>query len=248
MSSVHNFKVILSYDGTDFCGWEKQAQGERTVRGTIEEGLHRLTGCDVTVQAAGRTDSGVHALGQVISFHMEREMESRTILRGLNALIPREIKVLAVETAPHDFHARYSVIRKTYFYQIMEGRFDDPFRSRFFHRVDRLPGIDRIRAAALPLLGERDFAAMRASGSDVRTSRRRVVSIKARRGKDWIRIFITANGFLYRMARNMISLIMAQACGEISRDEAEKILRSGDRTTAPPTSPAKGLFLWNVRY
>jgi tRNA pseudouridine38-40 synthase len=248
MSTTHNYKVILAYDGTDFCGWEKQAQGERTVRGVVEDGLHRLTGRRVNVQAAGRTDSGVHALGQVISFQLEKEMETATLWRGLNALIPRDVRVLSAEAVPADFHARYSVRCKTYFYQILEHRFDDPFRSRFFHRVDRLPGIERIRAAAHPLAGERDFAAMRASGSDVRTSHRNVMSIKVRRGKDWIRIFITADGFLYRMVRNMVALIMAQAYGELSRDDAEKILKSRDRTIAPPTAPAKGLFLWNVRY
>ena len=242
------FKLLLAYDGTDFCGWEKQAQGERTVRGVLEESLYKVTGSTPTVVGSGRTDSGVHALGQVVSFTLDTVLPEETIQRALNAYLPRDVRILQVSRAPDDFHARYSTRFKSYFYQIMEGPFDDPFRRRFFHRLKRLPDLDRIRAAAERLVGERDFAALQASGSDVRSTRRRILSIKIRRGKDWVRIILTADGFLYRMARNMVSLIMAQATGTIAEEETERILASCDRGLAPPTFPAKGLFLWRVCY
>jgi tRNA pseudouridine38-40 synthase len=248
MDRGYCFKLVLAYDGTDFCGWERQAQGERTVQGVLEESLFKLTGKSISVAGAGRTDSGVHALGQAASFRIDRALPERTVQNGLNAHLPRDLRVLEAARAPGDFHARYSARLKSYFYQIREAPFDDPFRSRFFHRLKRLPDAVRVRAAAARLVGERDFSALQAAGSAVRTTRRRVRSIKVQNGKDWLRIIMTADGFLYRMARNMVSLIMAQAEGEISEEEASSILASGDRGLAPPTFPAKGLFLWKVYY
>lgn len=242
------FKVTVAYDGTDFCGWERQAQGERTIQGVFEESLFRLTGKSVKIAASGRTDSGVHALGQVVSFSIDKEITTRTLYKALNALLPRDIRVLQAEEVPQDFHARFSARYKTYFYQILEAPYDNPFKSRYFHRVDKLPDTDAVRAAASILTGKRDFAALQASGSDARTTCRNVHSIRVKTGKDWIRVFFTADGFLYRMVRNMISLIMAQAEGRISRQQALEILASRDRTLAPPTYPAKGLFLWRVCY
>ncbi len=242
------FKLIFAYDGTGFCGWEKQAQGERTVRGIIEDGISRLTGREVSIAGAGRTDSGVHALGQVASFHLDKEIAEETLVKGLNAILPGDIRVLRASRVPLDFHARFSVRHKTYFYQIVEAPFDDPFRSRFLHRVRKLPGEAAIREAASLLVGDRDFAAMRASGADVKSSRRRILSIKVRRRKECVRIFFTGEGFLYRMVRNMVSFVMATADGSISQKRAVEILDSGDRTLAPPTYPAKGLFLWRVNY
>jgi tRNA pseudouridine38-40 synthase len=175
-------------------------------------------------------------------------MDEATLMRGLNAHLPADLRVCEALRADEGFQARFDVQKKTYFYQIMESRFEDPFRKRYFHRVVKLPKIEDIRSAAEPLVGEMDFAALRAAGSDAQTSRRRIHSIKVRRGRDWVRVFFTADGFLYKMVRNMISLIMAQAEGSISKERAEEILRSGDRKQAPPTFPGKGLFLWRVSY
>lgn len=248
MSPAYCYKLELAYDGTGFCGWERQAQGERTLQGVLEESLQSLTGQQVSLIAAGRTDSGVHALGQVASCRLEKEVDSAVLFRGLNAILPRDVRVKSAAYAAEDFHARYSARNKTYFYQIVEAPFDDPFRFRYFHRVRKLPSTRAIREAVQVLEGERDFSALMASGSQVRSTVRRVFPVKARRGGDWVRIYFTADGFLYRMVRNMVSLVMAQARGEISREEAEAILAGKDRTKAPPTFPAKGLFLWRVRY
>jgi len=242
------FKLVLAYDGTAFSGWEKQAQGERTVRGIIEAGLQSLTRSQVSVFASGRTDSGVHALGQTVSFHLNKDMDENTIVRGLNALLPRDVLILKALRVPDDFHARYSARYKTYFYQILEGQFDDPFKSRFYHRMAKLPPVEKIRRCTSILVGKRDFSAMQATGSDVRTTVRNLMSIKIRSGRGWVRIFFTADGFLYRMVRNMVSLLVALASGAISYNSAEEILASGDRSLAPPTFPGKGLFMWKVYY
>ena len=248
MPESADYKLVLAYDGTLFCGWERQAQGERTVQAVVEKGLAPLAGGVVRVTAAGRTDAGVHALGQVVSFRLGRAYPPETVARALNARLPPDVRVVRAESAPPGFHARYAARSKTYFYQMMEAPFDDPFRNRYFVRVGRIPPLERLRASTRLFVGEHDFSALRASGSDMSTSRRRVLSIKIRRGKDWVRLFITADGFLYRMARNMVSFIVSVAEGKVSEAEAEEILESGDRRRAPPTFPAKGLFLWRVCY
>jgi len=248
MTQKSCYKLLLSYDGTAFCGWEKQAQGERTVRGVVEACLKQLTGEEISIIGAGRTDSGVHALGQVASFNLHNNIEENVLYKGLNALFPNDLLCLSALRAPHDYHARYSSIKKTYFYQIIGSRFDDPFRKRYFHRITELPDVEKIREASEILVGEMDFSAMRAAGGDSKTSKRRVLSIKVRGGKDWVRVFFTGDGFLYKMVRNMISLIISQASGAISKRQAIDILASGDRNLAPPTFPGKGLFLWRICY
>ncbi|MHC4941720.1 MAG: tRNA pseudouridine(38-40) synthase TruA [Planctomycetota bacterium] len=214
----------------------------------LEESLEKLTGRKTPVAGSGRTDSGVHALGQAASFHLGKDFEEEVLHKALNAHLPRDIRVVEARRVPDDFHARFSAKHKTYFYQILEGEHDDPFRSRFFHRLRTLPELERFRTAASALVGERDFAALQAAGSDVKNTRRRVHAIRVQGGKGWIRVYFTADGFLYRMVRNMIALITAQACGEISPEEAERILSEGDRRLVPATFPAKGLFLWRVSY
>ena len=246
MGLTFDYRIIIAYDGTRFNGWERQSQGERTVRGVLEDALTRLAGMQVSVVGSGRTDSGVHALGQVVSFRLERDWESESLGRALNALLPKDTLIRSVRRAPPGFHARFWAHRKTYFYQVTAGAFDDPFRSRYCHRLRRLPPVDRIRAATRLLVGTRDFSALRAAGSDVATSERTVYAIRVRGGRDWVRIFFTANGFLYKMVRNMTAFIMALAEERLGEDEARRILASGDRTRAPATYPGRGLFLWRV--
>jgi tRNA pseudouridine38-40 synthase len=242
------WRLTLAYNGAGFNGWERQAQGERTVQGELEDALGRLAGERVRVVGAGRTDSGVHALGQVAAADLPGRWEGPELLRAVNAVTPSDIRVLEASEAAPDFHPQYEARSKTYFYQLMGGEFDEPFRDAFFHRLPSLPEIDRIRAAAGAIRGERDFSALMASGSPVQSTVRNVFAIRVRGGRDWMRIFITADGFLYKMIRNMVSLLVAAASGAIESGEADAILASRDRGRAPPTFPAKGLFLWKIRY
>jgi tRNA pseudouridine38-40 synthase len=248
MRSRRRWKLTLAYDGTDFCGWERQSQGERTVQGSLEESLERLNGAPVRVQGAGRTDSGVHALGQVAAVDLPEKWRAAELLRALNALTPRDLRVVSVSEAAPDFHPRYGARSKTYFYQLIRGGNPDPFRDRYAHRLPQLPSPAGMRRIAALVGGERDFAAMMAAGSSVRSTVRRVTAIRVRHGRDWMRVFFTADGFLYKMIRNMISLMTAAASGTLSPAQAQEILASLDRNQAPPTFPPQGLFLWMVKY
>lgn len=245
---LRRWKLTLAYDGTEFKGWEKQSQGERTIQGTIEQVIAKLTGETVSVIGASRTDAGVHALGQVAAVDLPARWEGRDLDRGLNALSPPDLRFEEVREVDKRFHPRYSARAKTYFYQLVEGAFDDPFRSRFVVRLPALPGRDAMRAAAALLEGKRDFSALMAAGSSVRSTVRDLTSIRIRSGRGSLRVFFTADGFLYKMIRNMISMIVRIADGSLVPREAEAILASGRRPLAPPTFPAKGLFLWKVHF
>jgi len=248
MVARRRWKLTLAYDGTNFMGWERQAQGERTVQGVLEEAITGLTREEVAVIGASRTDSGVHALGQVACADLPPRWEAPVLLRGLNALTPKDLRVVDVRETPGDFHPRYAARGKTYFYNLIQGSFADPFRDRYAHRLKGLPSPMEMRLAGNLLRGERDFSAMMAAGSSVKTTRRRLFAVRIRSGRDWLRVFFTAEGFLYKMARNMVSLMTYVALGEIAPEAAQRILASGDRGLAPPTFPAKGLFLWRIDY
>jgi len=245
---TRRWKLTMSYDGTRFCGWEKQAQGERTVQGTLESTMQRLTGGPVRVFGASRTDAGVHALGQVAVADLPPRWEQAELARALNALTPRDLAVVRLEEVASTFQPQFQARSKTYFYQLIEGRRDDPFRDRYAHRIATLPTPDGLRRTAGKLCGKRDFASLMAAGSPVESTVRHVTAIRIRHGRDWIRVFFTAEGFLYKMIRNMISLMVEAASGKLTLSELEQILAGRDRNQAPPTYPAKGLFLWKVAY
>ena len=248
MAEANRWKLTCAYVGTGFSGWERQAQGERTVQGTLEAALGQLTGERVKVIGASRTDAGVHALGQVAVIDVAPRWGREELVRAINALIPNDLRIVDAESRPSDFHPRRAASRKTYFYQMIEGRFADPFRDRYVCRLGSLPARERLAQAAALLTGRRDFAAFMAAGSQVKSTVRHLSAVRVQSGRDWRRVFFTADGFLYKMIRNMISLIVAVASDALSAKEAGEIVAAGDRTKAPPTFPARGLFLWKIRY
>jgi tRNA pseudouridine38-40 synthase len=248
MADGRRWKFNIAYDGTGFKGWERQAQGERTVQGEFEAALAVLTGEETALTGASRTDSGVHALGQVAVADLAARWKRPVLIRALNALTPPDLLIRdAVPVAPC-FHPRQGVTKKTYFYHLIAGNSPDPFRDRYAHRLKVLPPLGPLRAAGRFLCGERDFAAMMAAGSSVQSTVRHLSAVRVRAGRGWIRIFFTADGFLYKMIRNMASFMTEIATGAISVSRAERILASRDRSLAPPTFPGKGLFLWRIRY
>src|SRR5215218_4033339 len=161
-----SFKITLSYDGTDFVGWQRQANGV-SVQGLIEDALATLDGRAVAVAGAGRTDSGVHALGQVAAFTLERTIAAGALLRALNAHLPDAIRVVAADQVPASFHPRFAAQSKTYCYRILTGDVASPFERRYAWHVSGVLDLAAMAAAARLLEGEHDFAAFQAAGSDV---------------------------------------------------------------------------------
>ncbi|MEO5341494.1 MAG: tRNA pseudouridine(38-40) synthase TruA [Magnetococcus sp. MYC-9] len=243
------FRLTVEYDGGGFHGWQRQREGIVTVQGVLESALERLCGHAVCVTGAGRTDSGVHATGQVAHFDTEQPREPWVFLRALNVLTPQTVTVLAVEAVDDRFHARFSAVYRQYLYRILAARSAAPAlnRRRVWHHPRPLD-VDRMREAAAALLGTHNFSAFRAafcqSKDPVRTLSRMEVDAM---GSE-IHIRVGANGFLQHMVRNMVGTLGLVGRGEWPPSVVGEILRSQDRTKAGPTVPPWGLYLERVLY
>jgi len=247
---MRNFKITFEYDGTDFCGWQTQAQGERTVQGELEAVLSKIFKKTIKVIASGRTDSGVHAKGQVISFKMDTRMKPDEIKRALNGLLPSDIAVHAAQEVDDDFHAQYSVKEKTYRYTILNRKYRSVFLRNHALFYPYVLNVARMRKAAKYLTGKHDFKSFQAH-DPLRAERQTIRTIKKlviKKEGDLIFIDVTANGFLYKMVRNMVGTLLAIGSGQIEVGDMPKILKSKNRKNAPETAPAHGLCLMQVKY
>jgi tRNA pseudouridine38-40 synthase len=245
---MSTFKIVLAYDGTDYVGWQRQANGV-SIQALIEQALRALDGRDVTVTGAGRTDAGVHALGQVAAFTIAREMTADGVARALNAHLPPAIRVLSAEETPPAFHPRFGARAKTYRYQLCNADVLSPFdRGRAWH----VPGpldVDAMRAAAQLLVGRHDFAAFQATGSSVSTTVRDLaVSRIADCGSRMLCYEVEGSGFLRHMVRIIVGSLVEVGRGRQRPEWIGTLLASRDRTTAGPTAPPQGLFLVRVEY
>ena len=244
-----SFKITLAYDGTDFVGWQRQANGV-SVQALIEEALHALDEGDVRVTGAGRTDAGVHALGQVAAFTIHRVLTADAIVRALNARLPGAIRVLAAEEVPPTFHPRFGARRKTYRYRIWKGEVISPFERLYAWHLAGALDVGAMHAAAQRLVGRHDFAAFQAAGSEVQTTEREVTAsaVANRTIGDLVTYEITGTGFLRHMVRIIVGTLVEIGRGRQSIDWIGDVLASCDRTLAGPTAPPKGLFLASVEY
>jgi len=247
---MRTFKITFEYDGSQFAGWQIQAQGERTVQGELEAVIAKVFKKPVKVVASGRTDSGVHAKAQVISFKAETRMKPLEIRRALNSLLPTDIAVHEAREVKDDFHAQYSVKEKTYRYTVLNRKYRSVFlRDRVYFYPYPL-NIPNMRRAAKYLIGRHDFKSfqaydpLRAERRTVRTVRKLVIKKEG----DLIHIDVTADGFLYKMVRNIAGTLLAVGAGQLPLSEIPKILKAKNRKTAWDTAPAGGLCLMAVKY
>jgi tRNA pseudouridine38-40 synthase len=248
-----NYKLLIQYDGTDFHGWQIQ-DGHRTVQGELTRALSLIDGRAVNVHGSGRTDAGVHAEGQVASVEIEREIRVEKLRAAINGNIERDVRVLTVETAPDDFHARYSAIQKTYVYRVVNGPVISPFWWRYAFHEGRALDIERMRQGAELFRGRHDWTAFSAAQSDVEDRVRTVTEVEIREVPDerspgsLIEIHVSAEGFLRYMVRAMAGTLMAVGRGELGHDEIGEALETLNRPPAAVTAPACGLTLLHVRY
>lgn len=242
-------KLTIAYDGTDFCGWQYQPR-DRTVQGELEKALAVILGKSPRVHGSGRTDAGVHAIGQVAHFDCEDDRSGIKWQRGLNSLLPADVKVVDCSIIPADFHARYSALSKTYEYTLWHKReFCLPQRSRFVWSCGPVDSGLMEDGAAI-LTGEHDFAAFQNAGTEIKTTVRTISDISQHPGSTKFETIwrFSASGFLKQMVRNLMGCLVACGKGKISPEEIRSILISADRTLAPKTAPAHGLTLLNVEY
>lgn len=240
------YALKVAYDGTDFCGW--QLQGDlRTVQGELTKALLSAFGENAIVTASGRTDAGVHAAAQVCHVDLSRDITGAKLADAINFYLPQDVSVLLAAPAPQGFDANRSAKKKTYLYRMYFSR-RNPLLERFSVRLTKDADIEKMRQCARLFVGEHDFAAYCASGSQVKTTVRTVYSFDIERCGDEIFCYVCGNGFLYNMVRTLVGSALWYAYGKVSLANMSLSLSSGDRTLVGKTMPAKGLTLYSVDY
>lgn len=248
---MRTLKLTLAYDGTDFAGWQVQP-GRRTVQGVLEDVLARITGEPVRTLASGRTDAGVHALGQVVGLRTDCRLDGPTLQRALNAELPRDVAVLDVRDVPEGFHPIRDAVAKRYRYVIHDGPVRDVFRRAYaWHYPSRLDE-HAMREAAPALLGRHDFSSFESSGAPRESSVRTIRDVLVERGRagqsDFLRVEVEADGFLYNMVRAIVGTLVEVGRGAQKPEWVGKVLDAADRAAAGPTAPPEGLVLLWVEY
>jgi len=248
-----NYRLTIQYDGTEFSGWQIQ-EGRRTVQGELARALSLLEGAEVAVHGAGRTDAGVHAEAQVASARLGREVEPERLRAAVNGNVGRDLRVVEVQEAPEDFHARYSARGKTYCYRVFNERFMSPFWARYALHESRALDLEAMREAAGLFLGEHDWTAFSAAQSDVKTRVRRVTELaiaerRSQRGRGrLLELSVGADGFLRYMVRSIAGALLGVGRGELDGAVLREAIETGRRPHAVATAPAHGLTLVEVRY
>jgi tRNA pseudouridine38-40 synthase len=262
---MQNWKVTLAYDGTGFHGWQIQP-GLRTIQAELQAALKRICGEDPLPQGSGRTDAGVHALGQVASFALEAPIPVENLQRALNRTLPAAIRVMGVEQVSDAFHARHSAVAKTYEYRIFRGQLCSPFLAPYVHVCNWRLDMAALREATGDVAGEHDFVSLAASdpeastlageaddgaegGTAARSTVRTIFSSDWREEAGDLLVYrVRGNGFLHHMVRNLVGTMLEIGRGQFAAGSMAAILAARARSAAGPTSPAKGLFLHSVEY
>jgi tRNA pseudouridine38-40 synthase len=253
-------KLTVEYDGTNYVGWQRQAEG-LSIQGLLEEALGPFEGGPPAVHGAGRTDAGVHALGQVASVRARTEHSVATLQRALNAVLPPDVRVVSIEDAPPAFHARFDAVSKTYEYRIANTPFVSAFEYRYAWHVPGALNVEAMRLGAQALLGCHDFAAFRSTGGDVHTTERTILSLTvgsdrgqtgvrpgSNRGQTPLVIRVTGDGFLRHMVRSIAGTLVDVGLGRWPASQVAEILAGRDRARAGRAAPAAGLCLVRVDY
>lgn len=240
------YQVILAYDGTEFSGFQRQRKG-RTVQGVVEEALKKIGWADSSILAAGRTDAGVHASGQVIAFDLDWKHPPQTLLSALNANLPSDVAAHTLRPVRDDFHPRYDAVSRRYRYTLFCQPQRDPLRERYAWRIWPQLNLSRLRAAARQFLGTHDFAGMGKPFKRGGQTVRRVLEVEWQQRNDQFAFEVAANAFLYHMVRRMVHLQVEVGLGNIDQDIVSRTLKDSS-AMVQGLAPAQGLSLIEVSY
>ncbi|MEG1257378.1 tRNA pseudouridine(38-40) synthase TruA [Clostridium sp.] len=244
---MKNIKLILEYDGTNYLGWQKQTKGS-TVQGTIEEAIYKLTNEEANIIGCSRTDSKVHAKRYVCNFKTNSSIPPEKFREALNHNLPEDIAVMESCEVNSEFHARYDSNGKIYCYTVVNTEARMPLCRNFAYHYKGELDIDKIREAAEFFIGTHDFEAFRNIGSSVKTTTRTIRVIKVVEDKEYIKIYIGADGFLYNMVRIMVGTLLEVGSGKLKPNDIPKIIEGKNRKNAGKTCPPQGLCLIEVYY
>jgi tRNA pseudouridine38-40 synthase len=245
--SLRNLKMIIAYEGTAYAGFQFQKNGP-SIQRELQTVIQRITGENVNVHGAGRTDAGVHANGQVIHFHTHTMIPTPKLQKAINALLPTNIVIKTASEVPAEFHSRYDAISKTYIYRIHNSEERPIFNRKFVYHYRRQLNIGKMREAIALLVGEHDFKSFQACGSTVKTTIRTINFCSLESTSSELALIINANGFLYHMVRNIMGTLIMIGQDKIDLPGFQKIILAKDRALAGETAPAIGLCLEEVLY
>ncbi|MGI9533345.1 MAG: tRNA pseudouridine(38-40) synthase TruA [Thermodesulfobacteriota bacterium] len=244
---MRNIKIIIEYDGTNFCGWQKQP-GRKTVQQEIETAIVKITREKTIVYGSGRTDSGVHALGQVANFKTNSDLTVNQLQKALNTNLPSDISIIKAKEVPDTFHSQFSSKSKIYLYTILNRDCRSAVIGDRTWQVSQILNLHNMKLASEFLLGTRDFQVFAHSGITVKSTVRTVRNIKLSKKKDIINFEIEADGFLKRMVRLIVGTLVQVGKEKITPKEFKKILDSSQKTKFVISAPPQGLFLKKVKY
>ena len=244
---MRNISLIVSYDGTNYHGWQCQPE-LRTVQQTVQERIEKIVNHQIKLFAGARTDSGVHAYGQRINFFTDSNIELIGLIRGLNSVLPEDIRIIDIAEVSDDFHSRYSSKSKIYTYSILNSSYNSPFYTRYVWHLPYALDVASMNCAIGSLRGSHDFSAFKKKDSLYQSPVREILRAGVRRRADFVYIVIEGTGFLRYMVRNIVGTLMLVGTGKLTENDFRIILKSEDRNLAGPTAPARGLFLRTIKY
>lgn len=244
---MHNYKMTLQYDGTKYSGWQRQGNTSSTIQFRLEQCLSRLLSEEIQVSGSGRTDGGVHAMGQVANFHCKQYLDCERVLSELNTYLPEDIRVLDIRHASERFHARLGAKEKTYRYTVNTASFSDVFRRKYEYHLPGELDLDAMKTAAELLIGTHDFKGY-STGKTKKSTVRHIKEIALIQEGDRLYMDFTGNGFLYNMVRILTGTLLEVGQGMRQPTYVTKPLETLDRQDAGPTAPPHGLCLMDVKY
>lgn len=244
---LRNIRLLISYDGTNYCGWQRQ-NDMITIQDTIEKAIFKVTKEEVILTGSGRTDANVHALGQVANFITNSNIEADRFAYAINYNLDNDIRILNSDEVSMDFNSRFSSKKKTYLYQIYNSRIISPFYIKYAMQVPLNLDLELMKNASQLLIGEHDFRAFMASNSEIKTTIRTIYDISIEKEENLIKIRITGNGFLYNMVRIIVGTLIDIGLKRKNEECIKKAINIGDRTLLGATARPNGLFLEKVVY
>ena len=254
---MRNLKIVLAYDGSDFCGWQVQPD-RQSIQGTLSHAIGRITNENVLPQGSGRTDAGVHALAQVATFTIKSSIPVENLVKALNDVLPASIRILEVTEKPFDFHARKSARAKTYRYRIYRGTICSPFLARYMWHYPYPLNTNEMARAARFVIGEHDFTSFAAvdpersspdrSHDRIESNVRRILDSSWTQEDDELIYTVRGSGFLHHMVRNLVGTFLRIGKGTLDPEDISRILQARNRSAAGATAPASGLYLVTVEY
>ncbi|WZL72567.1 tRNA pseudouridine(38-40) synthase TruA [Clostridiaceae bacterium 35-E11] len=245
---MRNIRLVIQYDGTRYKGWQRLGDNDHTIQAKIESVLSKMTGETIEIIGSGRTDAGVHALGQVTNFRTNSSMSIQEIQDYCYRYLPEDIVIKSVKEAGDKFHARYNATRKKYIYKIWNHLYHDPFNRKYITHITEPLNIDLMKEAADALVGLHDFTSFTTAKSKKKSMVREIYAIDIMKNGNNIEMLFQGNGFLHNMIRIIVGTLIEVGLGRIEVKEVKAILHKKDRKAAGATAPPQGLFLYDVDY